>query len=916
VTRRTVVSLALFFALALPAAAHAEFGFAPGKASATWLNSKGTLERQAGAHPFSFTIHFELNTDEKGFTEGGPARDFLFDVPPGFVGNPQAIPTCPRHSFEGGVPQCKPGTQVGVLRAIVPGIGEALGPIYNLAPFPGTPVQFGFESNGLQSLQSASVLTEEGYGIRISAPNLPLEVTEVTATIWGTPADSLHTPERGPVTPGNVPSEAPLLPFLTLPTSCDSPPVLTISADSAFNPDVFVREEVPLVEAGKPVALKGCEAVPFKPTVRSAPTTQAAGSASGLGFELKLPDEGLLNPAGGAISETQPVKTEVTLPAGVTANSAAAGGLAACSLAQYKAATLTNPGCPEASKVGTLLANTPLLDEPIEGSVYLAAPKDNPFNSFLALYIVASAPERGIFIKQAGEVRADPVTGQLTTIVDGLPPVPYSSFEVKLREGPRAPLITPRTCGTYTTTARLYPFSAPDTPVERTAPFAITSGAGGTACASSESQLPNRPTLDAGTTVPLAAAYAPFLFKVSRQDGSQLFSSLRATPPPGLLGKLAGVPYCPEAQIAAAQARSFEGAGALEAIAPSCPAASQVGIVNAGAGAGSSPYYVQGKIYLAGPYEGAPLSLVIITPAIAGPFDLGVVTIRAAIQVNESTGQITVQSDPLPTILQGIPLDIRSAAVQVNRENFALNPTNCEPLAVSGALTSTLGSVAALSAPFQVGGCRNLPFTPKLQMSLSGATTRAKHPAFKAVLTQPQGQANLKRFSLTLPPTEFVDPNHVANPCTRPQFAEHKCPSSSVLGKVRAFTPLLDKPLEGPIYFRANGGERELPDAVADLNGQVHLVSVGFVDALHHKGSEESRIRTTIATVPDAPISKVIIELKGGKKHGLLVNSANICKSANRALVKMWGQNGKVQSSEPKIAVECGGKSAGRKKRR
>jgi hypothetical protein len=444
--------------------------------------------------------------------------------------------------------------------------------------------------------------------------------------------------------------------------------------------------------------------------------------------------------------------------------------------------------------------------------------------------------------------------------------------------------------------------------VVQSAPFTITSGAGGAPCVGSEAQLPNKPALEAGTLVPLAANYAPYVFKVSRQDGDQLFSSLEATPPKGLLGKLAGIPYCPEAAIAQAQARSFEGGGVLEQASPSCPAASLVGTVSAGAGSGPSPYYVQGKAYLAGPYKGAPLSLVIITPALAGPFDLGTVVIRTAIQINETTGQITAKSDPLPTILHGIPLEVRSASVRLDREGFALNPTNCEPLTTGGFLTSTVGSVAALSAPFQVGGCRNLPFAPKLQMSLSGATTRAKHPAFKAVLTQPQGQANLKKLSLTLPPTEFVDPNHVANPCTRPQFAAHACPSSSVLGKVRAFTPLLDKPLEGPIYFRANGGERELPDAVADLNGQVHLVSVGFVDALHHKGSEESRIRTTIATVPDAPIQKVIIELKGGKKHGLLVNSANICKSANRALVKMWGQNGKVQSSEPKIAVECGGK--------
>jgi hypothetical protein len=904
VIRRTLIPLALFLAAALAPAAQAKVVFLEEQTSATALNRGGGVELRAGAHPYSYTVHFELEADSEGLPVGGEMRNVIVQTPPGFVGNPEAIPTCPRQSYEGGKPSCLPSTQIGVLEANVSGIGKAFGPIYNITPPPGAPTQFGFTSDAFATLLTSSVLPESGYAISIATPNLPVPVTSVTATIWGTPSDPKHTPERVDELPSEEEKQA--KPFLTLPTSCQAPPVLTISADTLQEPGNYESIEVPMEYEGEEVALSGCDAVPFKPTVSSAPSAApAAGSASGLGFELQLKNDGLTE---GEISETEPVKTEVTLPAGMTANPAAAGGLGACSEEQFKAASLTNPGCPDAAKLGTLFARTPLLKEPIEGSVYLATPHQNRFGSLLALYIVAAAPERGVLIKQAGEVHADPTTGQLTTTFDGLPPVPYSSFAVRLREGPRAPLITPRTCGTYTTTARLYTYAVPGELIEKTAPFTITTAARGGPCAPSEAQLPHNPTLVAGTTVPLAANYAPFLFKVSREDGEQLFSSLTASPPKGLLGKLKGVPYCSEAAIAQAQGRSFEGAGALEAMAPSCPAASQVGIVNAGAGAGSSPYYVQGKAYLAGPYKGAPLSLVIITPAIAGPFDLGVVTVRAAIQVNETSGQITVRSDPLPTILQGIPLEIRSASVQVDRPEFSLNPTNCEPLQSTGVLTSTTGALASLKAPFQVGGCRNLPFSPKIQMSLSGATTRAKHPAFKAVLTQAKGQANLKKLSLTLPPTEFVDPNHVANPCTRPQFAEHKCPSSSVLGKVKAFTPLLDKPLEGPIYFRANGGERELPDAVADLNGQVHLVSVGFVDALHHKGSEESRIRTTIATVPDAPIQKVIIELKGGKKHGLLVNSANICKSANRALVKIWGQNGKVQSSEPKIAVSCGGK--------
>ena len=330
-----------------------------------------------------------------------------------------------------------------------------------------------------------------------------------------------------------------------------------------------------------------------------------------------------------------------------------------------------------------------------------------------------------------------------------------------------------------------------------------------------------------------------------------------------------------------------------------------MGTALASAGAGPLPYFVQGKVYLAGPYKGAPLSFAVITPAIAGPFDLGVVVVRAGAYVNETTGQIAAKTDPLPTILHGVPLDVRSVSVQMDRPSFTLNPTSCAQKQISARVTSTLGAVASVSDRFQVGSCRGLDFSPQLKMSLKGPTKRAGHPAFKAVLTQPGGQANISRISIALPPTEFLDQAHVSNPCTRPQFAAGKCPPSSVLGRVRAFTPLLDKPLEGPLYFRSNGGERELPDVVADLNGQVHLISVGFVDAIHKKGSEQSRIRTTIATVPDAPVSKIVIQLNAGKKKGLLVNSANICKVPNQAIVKIQAHNGKSYDSTPKIATSC-----------
>ena len=841
--------------------------------------------------------------------EGGGVRDVLTDLPPGFVGNPQAVPRCPRTSFEGALPQCPPNTQVGVLRAILGGTGEVFGPLYNLAPPPGVAAQLGFSVIGLNALFSASVLSEDGYSVRITTADIPAEVKAATATIWGVPADPGHDPERGEK--GGLTSNAPLLPFLTLPTSCDFPPESIFQVDSKLDPGVFsARRTDPLHRQDQqPARSLGLRSGPLLAADRSGAEQRRGRERRRLRLRAEAAKPGSAQPqrrrghrnrAGD--DRSRPAPGDHRQPRG----GQRPRRLHPAPIRSRELGLRARPGLPAKLKARHPRGPDAALEEAIEGSVYIAAPHENPFGTLLALYIVAAAPQRGVLIKQAGEVLSGSLTGQLTASFEGLPPVPYSAIEMRLREGPQAPLITPQTCGTYTTTAWLYPFSELEAATVKSAPFKISSGAGGAGCAASEAQLPNSPTLLAGATAPIAGAYSPFVLKLARADGEQRFGSLEVSPPPGLVAKLAGVPYCSEAQIAAAAARSEEGEGAAELAQPSCPAASRVGTVIAGAGAGPTPYYVQGKAYLAGPYKGAPLSLAIITPAIAGPFDLGNVVVRAGVYVNESTAEITVKSDPLPAILHGIALDVRSVSVQMDRSSFTLNPTSCAEKAITAKSISTTGAVANLENRFQVGSCKGLAFSPELALKLSGATTRAKHPALKAVLTQPPGQANLARLSFTLPPTEFIDPNHVSNPCTRPQFKEGKCPPSSVLGKVRAFTPLLDKPLEGPIYFRANGGERELPDAVADLNGQVHLVSVGFVDAVHHKGSEESRIRTTIATVPDAPVSKVVIELKGGKKHGLLVNSANICKSPNKAIVKMAAQNGKTHDSNPRIATSCG----------
>ena len=902
-------------ALVVASEAQADFGPVPGSTTVTALNSDGTVDTQAGSHPFAFAVHFELKAEENGDTEGGELHDVVADLAPGFFGDPQTLPQCSQQEFEGAVPRCSGASQVGVLRADIVGVGEINGPIYNIAPPPGIAGEFGFKSTGFISLQYASVRSENGYGLSIVSPNLPLPAVTVSETIWGTPPATSHDAERactdsvGGQFTGCSATGVAQQPFLTLPTSCGAAPESTLMFDSALNLGGFVSETVHAVDGGgNPAPMTGCETVPFSPRVSVAPTTALASSPSGLDFALNLPNQGLLSPSG--IAETEPVRTEVVLPQGVAINPSAASGQGVCSLAEYQSATAaTEPGqgCPESSKVGTLVAMTPLLEEPIEGSVYLAAPHANPFNSLLALYIVAKAKERGVWIKQAGEVVADPSTGQLTTTFDGLPPLAYSSFAVDLRGGPRAPLTTPAGCGTYTTVTRLYPFSDPSTPVQRSSNFQVTSGAGGGACPVSEGQEPNAPSFQAGTATPLAGGYSAFVLKLSREDGSQRFSALNLTLPEGLTGKIAGIAQCSDAQLAAATARGGFGEGALELGAPSCPASSEVGTVTVGAGSGT-PIYAGGHAYLAGPYKGAPFSLAIVTPAIAGPFDLGNVVVRSALFINPDTAQVTVKSDPLPTILEGIPLDIRSIGLSISRPEFMLNPTSCEAMTLHGEAISTTGQTAALSNRFQVGGCSGLAFKPSLTATTQGKASRSDGASLTVKIAAKPGEANIRKVNLQLPVKLPSRLSTLQKSCTEAQFNANPagCPAESVIGSAVAHTPILQTPLSGPAYLVSHGGAA-FPDVefvlqANERGGTVEIVLDGGTQI------KNGITYSNFETVPDAPISSFESVFPEGP-HSILAAylpasaNYNLCGQALLMPTKLTGQNGAVVKQSTPIEV-------------
>jgi hypothetical protein len=900
-----------------------------------YLKTNGDPATEAGSHPDSASLEFFLESaiNSKG-TEfpTQQLKDTVTKLPRGLLGNPASIPTCTQAQVQTNESRgCPDDSQVGFVTVwLSGGNSEAPEPgeygrlpigVFNMerpqgsAANPiGTPALFAFNSGGVVTQLYATLRSGEDYGVTLTVKNTPqtLPIAGADFEFWGVPAAESHDERRGKCyRTGSVdkcPSTAEEKPFVSLPTSC-------LGTDGVLGDPLATLFDVSSWEGGaegsgylshdntepdpNPVGIDGCNALDFSPTLEARPTTNVADSPSGLDVDLHVPQNE--DPAG--TTEATLRNAVITLPQGLVINPSGANGLGGCSEAEFgytsteEGVIHTTPGpasCPDASKLGTVEVETPLLDHPIKGSVHAATPYANPFNSLLALYITLDDPATGVVVKLAGKVTPNPVTGRLTAGFNENPQQPFEEFKLHFFGGAHGALRTPATCGTYQTTSSLTPWSAPESgPPATPADFwAISQAPGGGACPTSAGAEPNAPDLDAGTISPIAGTFSPMVINLRREDGSQNFSTVTLTPPPGLTAKLAGTPYCPEAAISSASAKT----GQEEKASPSCPAASQVGVVDVAAGAGPAPYWTRGKAYLAGPYKGAPLSLAIITPATAGPYDLGTVVVRTALHVDPVSTKITAISDPLPSILAGIPLDIRQALIHLDKPSFSLNPTSCDPLAFEGALGSTLGKVAPLSERFQVGECGRLAFKPKLGFNLIGGTRRGSHPALKAVLTMPEGSANIAKAVVALPHSEFLDQGHIGTVCTRVQYAARECPAASIYGQATAFSPLLDQPLSGPVYLRSS--DNKLPDLVASLDGQIHVDLDGRVDSI--KGG----IRTTFEGVPDAAVSKFVLEMQGAGK-GLLQNSTNICKGVHKATAEFEAQNGKVADFAPALKAKC-----------
>jgi hypothetical protein len=929
------------------------FGFQPGF-QVPAIDEDGLPATAAGSHPYQMTVDFALPTERQGteLPNAGHPRDTLFDLPPGLLGDPAASPVlCTEAEFE--VTKCPEASQLGVFSLISKASGITLydAPLYGIVPPPGAAAELGFEAAGvgIDVHLIAGIRSDGDYGITTTTPDVLAlgahPVLGARVQLWGDASGSAHDEMRGtecvfsrancgrapipPLTPQHIP-------FLTLPGACPAqPPLFAIHADDWEEPGLFRSATYGAADAeGNPVSISGCNALSYEPTVQASPTTDLADSPTGLDVDLHQPQEA---PHEGPLSGTATAELKdahVTLPAGMTVNPSQADGLATCSEAQigylgeshYSEQPQT---CPDAAKLGTVEVTSPLLvrrnaeqelvldpetgaplPEPLHGSVFLARPFKNQFGSLLAIYLAIEDPATGIVSKLAGRIEPDPATGQLTTTFAGNPQLLLEDIRLDLFGGARGALISPLTCGTHTTTTDLVPWSTPEgADAHPQSSFQTSTEPGGGACPTSEATAPNAPTVSAGTETAQAGAYSPFVLKLSRADGSQRLTGIDTTLPEGLTGKLAGIPECGGAQIAQAESRSRPEEGVLERESPSCPAATEVGTVVVAAGAGPSPYYTQGHAYLAGPYKGAPLSLAVITPAIAGPFDLGTVVIRVALHLEPETVQIHAVSDPLPTILDGIPLDIRSVALRMSRPGFTLNPTSCEPMAITGQTTSSLGQTAPFSERFQVGGCSALPFKPKLALRLVGKVRRTAHPRLIANLTAKEGEANIARAQVKLPHSVFLDQSHIKTVCTRVQFAAASCPAGSIYGSAEATSPLLGYPISGPVYLRSSS--HQLPDLVAQLKGPASQPIE--IDLDGKTDSVKGALRNTFEAVPDASVSTFHLELFGGKR-GLIEMSNGFC-AAREATVKLTAHSGKIYNTTPAVAAKCPKpKKAGHKK--
>jgi hypothetical protein len=837
---------------------------------------------QAAGHPNFGVTDFSVS----GVSGENQAKRVHVELPKGLNVNPQAVPQCSVTAFR--EDKCAATSQVGTsyVTSEVPILGTPLGPlnfpVYDLEPNPGEPGLFGFH---------------------VTTPVIPLVNEFVfleTQIEWAGDYHESFTINNIASTPalkrnrlvfnGQAGGD-----FLTLPSPCNADATTFVELESSTG------EKTPNTPTTPPAPIAGCTLVPFAPVVNST-ATGPTDSSTPVTVSLDVPQ----HLGAGEINSSTVKTANVTLPAGVGLNPATAPGLQFCPDSAFPLKSRSPIHCPSASQVGTIAIEAPELPPgSLTGPVYLAEQKsrDPQSGNEYRIFFNAESSRYGVQVREEGKVRVNPVNGQITGEFAELPQVGFSSATLTFgQQGSHIPVLSSPPICTSTATSSAVPYSTEHATQTPTTELKLTQAPGGNACAKTLGERPFQPGFSAKPGTSKALAYTPYQLNITRNEGQQEIKGFNLTLPPGATAKIAGVTYCQPKEFEAATRES----GIEQQKKSVCNAKSEIGVATIQAGTGANPLSISGKVYLSGPYKGAPLSAIVITPAVAGPFDLGNVVVRAPLDLSPETGQVSTSAE-IPDVFGGVKLDIRSINVNLNRKEFTLNGTNCNQSAVAGTISgggsnpasSSAWSSYQVSSPFQGEGCPALAFKPKLNLRLFGQTRRAQHPKLKATLTTKPGQANTALASVALPHAIFLDQSSLGTVCTRPQFAAEQCPKNSIYGHARAFSPLLDKPLEGPVVLRSSNNT--LPDMVAHLRGQVNIDLDGRIDSF--KGG----IRTTFGQVPDLPVSKFVLVLPGGK-HGLLQASTDLCAKPVKGIIRLKGQNGKKANRHVRIKTPCGGK--------
>lgn len=860
------------------------------------LSSESKWFKQAGGHPPIALTDFMLNTFSAAkfalFPEGF-VKDIVVDTPEGLSVNPEATPVkCTVEQLKANPPECPVQSLVGAAYLTVAGAAppcekppfpvEACPqarvklPVYNVVPFQGVPSMVGFPTSAPgEPTFIVGSLDPVDQHVTFTISNIhPPDGTEAHPPIVG--SRLVFEGKGGPFGDGT---------YLTNPSTCGIPQTAELHVDQQTEPGNFVTKSFTTPFAGE-----GCDKVPFEPTIDVSVDSQT-DSPDPVTLDLGIPFD-----SSEPIANSYLKTATVTLPEGAGLNPSVANGLEACTNQQFAYHTNDPIQCPAASEIGTVDVETPSLPpDSLHGKVYIAEPESNDpstGNQF-RVFLTVESERYGVNVRLKGQVFPNLNTGQLKVVVDENPQATFSSFKVHIAGGPKGALTTPDTCGPHNTTSVLAPWSgtADATPNSE---FTLTEGAGGGPCPKTQADRPFSPTYKAGPSGTKAGAFNPFEFHLTRPDGAQEIRQVNVNLPPGMIAKLKGAEYCPQAKIDAATASS----GTAEKASASCPANSQVGTFTTDVGSGSAPFRTTGNAYLAGPYKGAPVSMVFVTPAVAGPYDLGTVVVRVAINVNPETAEIHAVSDPIPYVFGGVKLDIRAIDVSINRKNFTLNPTTCrEPFAVRSSIFGG-GSDPANPAswfeskqetPFQATECKALKFKPTFQPKILGGknqTKRTKNPKFQATFQARKGDANLRRAAFILPRATILDQSHIKTICTRVQLAANECPKNSIYGHAEATSPLLKGKLKGPVYLTSSN--HTLPDLLVNLQGQVPVRLRGVISSAH------GRLKTVFNNTPDVAVTKFVLTMKGGGK-GLLINSRDLCSGQTNGFLNLKAQNSRQQ---------------------